>query len=109
MDQHFELTLDVDTLSAAGADGQERVIADVPGLKIELLEQEAGHGFGLAEVLTVSVTIGSSVASDLAATYIRNGIKAVIRRVRGSKGETDGNEESITALIERERKGATKE
>jgi hypothetical protein len=103
------LTLDVDTLGLTAAEGQDKVIADIPGLKIELLEQEAGHGFGLAEIVTISVTIGAGVTSELAAAYIRDGIKAVIRRVRGSKGEADGTHESITTLIEREREDDTNE
>jgi hypothetical protein len=103
MDQQFVLTLDVDMLGATASEEQESIITDIPGLKIELLEQETGHGFGLAEILTISVSIASGVASDIAADYIRNGVKAVIRRVRGSASEADGTPESITAVIEHER------
>lgn len=108
MDQQLVLTLDVDMRGLAAAEEQDKVITDIPGLKIELLEQEEGHGFGLAELLTIAVTIGAGVTSDLAAESIRNGIKAIIRRVRSSKGEADGTQESIAALIEREREEGTK-
>jgi hypothetical protein len=103
MDQQFVLTLDVDMLGAAAPEEQESVIADIPGLKIELLKQETGHGFGLAEILTISVSIATGVTSDIAADYIRNGIKAIIRRAKGSESEADGTKESMTELIEHER------
>jgi len=101
--------LDVDMLAGTAAEEQERIITDIPGLKIELLEPETGYGFGLAEILTVVVSVGTGVTSDLAAASIRDGIKAVIRRVRGSKGEADGTQESIKKLIDREREDHAKE
>ena len=103
MDQQFVLTLDVDMLGAAASEEQASIITDIPGLKIELLKQETGHGFGLAEILTISVSIATGVTSDIAADYIRDGIKAIIRRVKGSESEADGTRESITAVIEHER------
>jgi hypothetical protein len=103
MDQQFYLTLDVDMLGTATPEGQESVIADIPGLKIEVLNQETGHGFGLAEILTISISIASGVTSEIAADYIRNGVSAIIRRVKGSESEGDGTKESMTELIEHER------
>lgn len=103
MDRQFVLTLDVDTHGEVDTGGQEKILADIPGLRIEVLEQEKSHGFGLAEVISVSVAIGTGVASDLAASLVRSGIKAIIRRVKGSQGETDGTQESIARLIDRER------
>lgn len=103
MDQQFVLILDVDMLGTATPEEQESIIADIPGLRIELLEQETGHGFGLAEILTISVSIATSVTSEIAADYIRDGIKAIIRRVKGSESEADGTKEAMTELIERER------
>lgn len=102
MDQQFVLTLDVDMLGAAPEE-QESVIADIPGLKIELLREETGYGFGLAEILTISVSIATGVTSDIAADYIRDGIKAIIRRVKGSESEADGTTESMAEIIEHER------
>jgi hypothetical protein len=102
--QHFVLTLDVDLLGLTAAEAQQAVITDIPDLKIEVLEQETGHGFGVADIITISVSIGTGITSDVAADYIRNGIKAIIRRVKGSSSEGDGTKESITAIIERERK-----
>ncbi|MGW3965742.1 hypothetical protein ACWED2_38390 [Amycolatopsis sp. NPDC005003] len=104
MHKQFNLILDVDTLSDGTAQNQEKVLVDRPDLRIEVLDQETGHGFGLAEIVTVTVLIGTNVTSDLAASYIRDGIKAVIRRVKGPNRETDGNQESISKLIEAERK-----
>jgi hypothetical protein len=103
MDQQFVLTLDVDMLGAATSGEQSSIITDIPGLKIELLKQEKGHGFGLAEILTISVSIATGITSDIAADYIRDGVKAIIRRVKGSKSEADGTRESITTVIENER------
>ncbi|MFD9572682.1 hypothetical protein ACFWBI_22905 [Streptomyces sp. NPDC059982] len=103
MDRKFTLTLDVDMHGEVSAEDRDSIIADIPGLRIEVLERGKGHGFGLAEVISVSVLIGSGVASDLAASLVRSGIKAIIRRVRGSQGDTDGTQESIAQLIERER------
>ncbi|GAA1337051.1 hypothetical protein GCM10009647_079790 [Streptomyces sanglieri] len=45
------------------------------------------------------------MASDLAASFVRSGIKAIIRQVKGSQGETDGTQGSIAQLIDREREG----
>ncbi|MFF2902023.1 hypothetical protein [Streptomyces sp. NPDC057966] len=104
MDRKFTLTLDVDTRGEVGMEDRNGIIADIPGLHIEVIEREKGHGFGLAEAISVSVVIGSGVASDLAASFVRSGIKAIIRQVKGSQGETDGTQESIAQLIDRERK-----
>lgn len=102
MEQKFVLTLEVDT---QGNPSHSRgcFLADVPGLRVEVIESQQGHGFGLAEIITISVAIGTGIASDLAASAIRSGIAAIIRRVKGSQGESDGTESSITELIDRER------
>ena len=103
MNQQFSLTLDVDTLGEVAPKDQEKILVDMPDLRIEVLDQESGHGFGLAELVTISISIGSGVASDVAASYVRSGIQAVIRRVKGARGETDGTQSAIAELIDRER------
>ncbi|MCX4398671.1 MULTISPECIES: hypothetical protein [unclassified Streptomyces] len=102
MEQKIFLTLEVDT-QGDPAHGRGHYLADVPGLRIEIIEKQQGHGFGLAEVITISVAIGTGMASDLAASAIRGGIAAIIRRVKSSRGESDGTESSIAELIDRER------
>ncbi|MGG8406448.1 hypothetical protein ACM614_07345 [Streptomyces sp. 12297] len=109
MDRRFTMTLDVDMRGEIDSAGQERILSDIPGLHIEIIEAKQGHGFGLAEVISVSVAIGAGVTSDLAASAIRSGIKAIIRRVRSSQGETNGTEQAIAGLIDRERNSRARE
>jgi hypothetical protein len=104
--QRITLQLDVDTGGQPiGNIGVGRkTILDEPGLMIELVpDDEAGYGFGLAEVATVAITVGAGVTSELVADSVKAAVKAIIRRARGTSSETDGSKEALTRLIETER------
>lgn len=68
--QKFLLHLEVDTEGASLTD-QSAPLVDDSDLLVEIIEdQETSHGFGLAEIITISVAVGSGVASELiAASY----------------------------------------
>ncbi|MFJ9891922.1 hypothetical protein ACIQPR_01195 [Streptomyces sp. NPDC091280] len=101
--QTFLLHLEVDTGGASLTD-QSVPLVDNSDLLVEIVEdQEDSHGFGLAEVITISIAVGSGVASELIATSIKSSVKAIIRRVRGRNGESDGTSSGLTAVIEAER------
>lgn len=76
--------------------GAERLIVELEG-------GEPGHGFGLSEVVTIAITIGSGVSSQLAADAVRSGVQRVIRRARVRSLHSDGSREGLAELIETER------
>lgn len=41
-----------------------------------------GHGFGLTELLTISVTVATTVTTDLLAGAIKEAVRGTVRRVR---------------------------
>jgi hypothetical protein len=49
-----------------------------------------GHGFGLTELLTISVAVATSVTTDLLADAIKEAIRGTVRRVRVRKTAKDG-------------------
>ena len=49
---------------------------------IELAEAEAGHGFGISEMVTIVVTVAAGASSELAADAIRAAVGKVIRNAR---------------------------
>ncbi|WP_158717168.1 hypothetical protein [Streptomyces griseus] len=101
--QKFLLHLEVDTEGASLAD-QSAPLVDDSDLLVEIVEdQETSHGFGLAEIVTISIAVGSGVASQLIAESIKSSVKAIIRRVSGRNGEGDGTSTGLTAVIEAER------
>jgi hypothetical protein len=79
-----------------GGDGDEAI-------GVDLAAAEAGHGFGLSEVITIVVSVGAGAASDLAADAIRTAVKKVIRRSRAGSRHSDGSREGLTDLVEGER------
>jgi hypothetical protein len=66
-------------------------------------ETEAGHGFGLSEVVTVVVTISTGVASDVVAGALREALGKVIRRAKGKTSRGDGSIEGLSDLVAKER------
>jgi len=67
---------------------------------IELAEAEAGHGFGISEM----VTIAAGASSELVADAIRAAVGKVIRNAKTkSRQYSDGSREGLTKLVEGER------
>ncbi|MFD5660291.1 hypothetical protein [Streptomyces hirsutus] len=101
--QKFLLHLEIDTGGVSLA-SQGAPLIDDSDLFIEIVEdQEVSHGFGLAEIVTISVAVGSGVASDLIASCVKSSVKAIIRRAAGRSSEGDGSAAGLTAVIEAER------
>jgi hypothetical protein len=102
--QKFLLHLEIDT-GGISLVGQGGPLVDDSDLVIEIVDdQEASHGFGLAEIITISLSVGSGVASDLIASSVKSSVKAIIRRVAGRNSEGDGTVSGLTAVIEAERR-----
>lgn len=75
---------------------------DAP-IDLTATRSEEGEGFGLAEILTVVLSIGGAAASDLVADAIRSALRGVIRRVRTLDNQSDGSAEEIAKLVDRHR------
>jgi hypothetical protein len=74
------------------------------GVVIELVEAEAGHGFGISEMVTIVATISAGASSQLVADAIRAGIGKVIRTAKAkSNAHSDGSREGLAKLVEGER------
>jgi hypothetical protein len=52
-----------------------------------------GHGFGLTELLTISVAVATGVTKDLLADAIKEAIRGTVRRVRVRKLAGDAESE----------------
>lgn len=65
---------------------------------------EDGHGFGVSEIITISVTVAAGTTSSLLASAIKEATRGVVRRVRTRKRRSDGSSEEIAELIDEERK-----
>jgi hypothetical protein len=71
---------------------------------IELAEAEAGHGFGISEMVTIVVTVAAGASSELVADAIRAAVGKVIRNAKTkSRQYSDGSREGLTKLVEAER------
>ncbi|WP_143532472.1 hypothetical protein [Saccharothrix sp. ALI-22-I] len=103
--QYFILHLEVDSGGRPVVEPDHALI-DTPDMLVKVLDDDKeGHGFGLAEVLTIAVSVGAGVASDLIASSIKSSVKAVIRRVKGRGGDDgDGTIDGMTRVVESERK-----
>ncbi|MEU1453908.1 hypothetical protein [Streptomyces avermitilis] len=107
--QKFLLHLEIDT-GGVSLVNQGVPLVDDSDLFIEIVDdQEVSHGFGLAEIVTISVMVGSGVASELIASCVKSSVKAIIRRVAGRNNESDGSTSGLTAVIEAERQGQSDE
>jgi len=78
-------------------------VGEAEGIEISRTLAESGHGFGFTEVVTIAISIGSSVASDLVADAIRKAAGGVIRKARGRRRRSDGSKAGLVELIEDER------
>lgn len=72
-------------------------------INIQLRRSEEGRGFGLTEVLTVVVSVGVSVSSDLIDEAIRTAVGGVIRRVRTPHIKCGGSKSDISEVINKVR------
>jgi hypothetical protein len=71
---------------------------------IELAATEAGHGFGISEMITIVVTVAAGASSELIADAIRSAVGKVIRNAKTkSRQHSDGSREGLTKLVEAER------
>jgi hypothetical protein len=73
---------------------------------VQVVASEEGHGFGVSEIVTIALAVGTGVTSDVVASSIKAAAKGVIRRARTRKSRSDGSIEGMTDLIERERRPA---
>jgi hypothetical protein len=66
------------------------------GVVIELVEAEAGHGFGISEMATIVVSISAGASSQLVADAIRAAVGRVIRTAKAkSAARSDGSREGL--------------
>ena len=79
-------------------------VGEQQGISIVLENAEEGLGFGISTAVTIVVSVGLGVASDLVAGAIREATPTVIRRVKASRRRSDGSQEGITELLEEERR-----
>ncbi len=71
-------------------------------LVIEVDPPRQGNGFGLTEVISIGIVIGTGVAVELVADAVRSLVKATIRRVRGRHSEADGSATGLATVISAE-------
>lgn len=64
---------------------------------------EQGHGFGLSEVLTISVSAAATVTSKMIVESILQAVGRNIRRAKGKTGRSDGRPDSLASLLDKER------
>lgn len=100
--QFFTLELEIDTEgSPISLNGSAATLINEDDLRVTLIEDErSGYGFGMAEVVTVAIAVGSGVGSDLIASAIKSSLKAVVRRVKGNGAEGAGSDAELTRVIE---------
>jgi hypothetical protein len=105
--ESFELELEVDPALPLDELLRTGGTWELPGGDVQIVVRPLsdGHGFGLEEVVTISIMVGAGAASELVADAIRLAIKGVIRKVRSSKRESDGSRKSLTEMVEKERNG----
>ncbi len=75
---------------------------DEEDLLIEVDPPQQGNGFGLTEVISIGIVIGTGVAVELVADAVRSLIKSAIRRVRGRHSEADGSATGLATVISAE-------
>lgn len=95
----FEVEVDIklseaETLSSGY---QWRGEGEFDGIDIAI-HPPKGHGFGLTELLTISVTVATTVTADLLSGAIKEAIRGTVRRVRVRNAATEahsGGDESL--------------
>jgi hypothetical protein len=102
------IELEIDAANAGATELQPGILwkdGEHPdGVVIELVEAEAGHGFGISEMATIVVSISAGASSQLVADAIRAAVGRVIRTAKAkSAARSDGSREGLAKLVEGER------
>lgn len=108
--ESMQIELEIDPLQGGLPGGELINVNDRSftenGIVVQVVASEEGHGFGVSEIVTIALAVGTGVTSDVVASSIKAAAKGVIRRARSRKSRSDGSVEGMTDLIERERRPA---